>query len=372
MSDIAKTLEDLVRIESVTGNEGPVAGYVEARLAAATGRGQRLRRWDDGIVLGPETPGSSGRPLVVMAGHLDTVPLGKAWPPRVKDGWLHGRGAVDMKAGLAVMIHIAEELAADDGFSERAFVFYLGEEGPAEGNSLGPLLQAESWLTDAGLALIHEPTDGDLELGCKGTLHCRVVFEGRSCHSARPWMGNHPLPAALDWMGAVLSQEERAVEIAGVTFREIVTITEVRAGEAKNIVPARLEVNLNLRYAPDRTPENAEAYARSLCPPPGAWQPEGVSEPVQVSVEVTDHAAPGQVDLSQPLLRHLLETTALPRRAKQGWTDVARFTSLGVPAVNWGPGKAELCHRADEAVELATVATCRDRVLQFLAGPGPQ
>lgn len=375
MTNIRETLVRLVSTDSVTGQETRIADELESRLRPLSTGSQSLIRIGDSLILGPVTPGASGRPLVVLAGHLDTVPLGDAWPPRVDGEILHGRGVVDMKAGVATMIHLAEELDPDAGFCERAFVFYTGEEGPAEGNSLGPVLESLAWLREAELAILLEPTSGGLELGCKGTLHCRVVFTGRACHSARPWTGLHPFEAALPWLEAVRRIPERPVEIAGVVFREAVVVTKIHAGEARNVSPGSLEVNLNVRYAPDRTPEEAERWARSLCPTPRPASPEGAAvspeDAVGASVEIVDHAGPGLVDLSAPLFRYLLDATGLPREAKQGWTDVARFGAFGVPAVNWGAGDPLLCHRADERLDLREVEALRRAVGDFLMSAGP-
>ena len=367
MPTIAETLFHLVATESVTGHESHLSREIESRLRPLATGSMALHRQDDSLVFGPSEPGSSGRPLIVLAGHLDTVPLGGAWPPRVEGDLLHGRGSVDMKPGVAVMLHLAAELDPAEGFCERAYVFYTGEEGPAENNSLGPVLRAEPWLTQAGLAILLEPTASGLELGCNGTLHCRVVFTGRPCHSARPWTGLHPLGASLPWLQRMQDWPVRDVEIAGVVFREVVVVTKIRAGDVRNVSPGSLEVSLNVRYAPDRTPEDAEVFARALCPAPRPL----AETTVGVSVEIVDHAGPGSVDLDAPLFRYLLESTGLPRAAKQGWTDVARFAAHGVPAVNWGAGDPLLCHRDDEFISLVEVEAFRERIAQFLRGAGP-
>jgi succinyl-diaminopimelate desuccinylase len=324
------------------------------------------------------------------------------------------------------MLRLAESLDPSLGFAHRVYVFYAGEEGPAVGNGLAALLVAHPWLRGAGLALLLEPTCGDLELGCSGSMHLAVTFHGKACHSARPWTGEHPLRHALPWLEAILARPIREAEIAGVTFRELAVPTRLRAGEVRNVVPGSLEVNLNVRYPPDRTPTQAEELARSLFPDgtvfrrfgrrpsvdgphffedapedgglgPGAGEGAGrfgvggspavrmespgidvrtpaVGDPPpgSITVELSDHSPAGRIALDAPLYRHLLESTGLPRRGKQGWTDVARFSALGVPALNWGPGDPAFAHTKDEFVEVAEAERFVARLRAYLLGAGPK
>jgi succinyl-diaminopimelate desuccinylase len=304
----------------------------------------------------------------------------------LRDGRVTGRGACDMKAGVASMLALVESLDPSDGFAHRVFIFYAGEEGPAARNGLGAVLAAQPWLRRAGLALLLEPTCGDLELGCSGSIQLSVTFHGKACHSARPWTGVHPLRHALPWLEAILSRPVRETRIAGVVFREVVTPTVLRAGEARNVVPGTLEVNLNLRYPPDRTPGEAEEFARSLFPPGTVFRCFGrvlslvpaerpaIADPLPggITVELFGHSLAGSIVSDAPFYRHLLESTGLPRRAKQAWTDVARFSALGVPALNWGPGDPELAHTREEFVEVAEVEQFLARIRAYLLGKGPE
>jgi succinyl-diaminopimelate desuccinylase len=362
MSTLAQDLFTLVGIPSVSGEEQEIAGFLEARLReTAVAAGNVVVRVEDSVLLlpGPEAA-AGGRPLAVLAGHIDTVPRGEAPAPSMADGRVVGRGSADMKAGLAVMLHLASSLPASEGFASRAYVFYSGEEGSAAGNALPRILAAWPQLTRAGLAILLEPTSGDLELGCNGSIHCEVSFRGRACHSARPWSGLHPLQPALPWIERILHHPIRAAEVGGVVFREVASLTRLRAGEVRNVIPGELVLNLNVRYAPDRDPAGAEDYALSLCPPPE-----------EAESRVVDHSPAGRIDSDAPLYRHLCESTGLPRRAKQGWTDVARFTSAGVPALNWGPGNPELAHTAEEYVPLDEVDRTFRMMAAFFSGPGP-
>jgi succinyl-diaminopimelate desuccinylase len=380
----------LVRMPSVTGTEGALADLLESRLrAGSAGRGHQVVRVGDTLLLVPhalalpDRPPADGRPVVVLAGHIDTVPRGDSAEPALHDGRVVGRGACDMKAGVAALLQLAESCDPAAGFAHRVFVFYAGEEGPAAGNGLAALVAAHPWLRGAGLALLLEPTCGDLELGCSGSMHLAVTFYGKACHSARPWTGDNPLRHALPWLGEILARPIREAEIAGVTFREVVVPTRLRAGEVRNVVPGSLEVNLNLRYPPDRTPAQAEDLACSLFPAGTAFRrfrgrpdsdrgsASGDPSPGSITVELSDHSPAGTIPLDAPLYRHLLESTGLPRRAKQGWTDVARFTSLGVPALNWGPGDPTLAHTKDEFVEVAEAERFIGRLRAYLLGAGP-
>lgn len=367
MSTIGQDILALVRIPSVTGHESALADALEVRLRGrATAQGNDLIRRDDTLLLVPRgrsleagaKEANPSRPLVVLAGHLDTVPLGDTPEPELAHGRIAGRGACDMKAGVAVMLNLAENLPSEAGFADRAFIFYTGEEGSGTGNSLRLILESEEWLKRAGLAILLEPTKGDLELGCNGSIHICVNFRGRACHSARPWMGTHPIQAALPWLAEMLDRPVRVATVAGVTFKEVATLTTLRAGDARNVVPATMCVNLNFRYPPDRTPAEAEELAYRLCP-------EGVE------VSVLDHSPAARIDAEAPLYRYLCESTGLPRRGKQGWTDVARFTSHGIPALNWGPGNPELAHTKEESVEVEEAETCLARMERFFLSPGP-
>lgn len=398
-SVLATELLGLLEIPSVTGAEGALAAALEARFRERIPPGLSARRFGDSIVVAPHAvfqvpPDPSGRdaqrapshaehgartyerPLIVLAGHIDTVPIGEAWPPALRGNRLFGRGSADMKAGVAVMLRLIDELPSEIGFADRAYVFYAGEEGPADQNDLPNVLDAVPRLKRADLAILLEPTAGALELGCQGSLHARVTFRGRPCHSARPWLGLHPLPDALSWLAKVLAHPMRPVQIQGVEFIEVVTLTQLQSGEARNVLPGTLMVNLNLRYPPDRTAAEAEAFARSLCPQPRPLRESSGSDPssqeeVGIEVEIMDHAVVGAIPMDAPLYRHLLEATGLPRRAKQAWTDVARFSILGVPALNWGPGDPRLAHTREEEVEIEQLEEVFERLMRFLSGPGP-
>jgi succinyl-diaminopimelate desuccinylase len=380
MASLGEETLALVRVPSASGSERELADLLERRLRSGpAGREHEVIRFRDSVVLLPRSAATGARPLILLAGHIDTVPQGDAPEPRLETGRVHGRGACDMKAGVAVMLALAESLDAANGFAGPAYVFYAGEEGSARGNELVPAMEAIPRLRQASLGIVLEPTNGLLELGCNGSMHVNLVFRGRAAHSARPWQGRHPLLPALAWLERTLHRPIREAVVCGVNFREVVSLTRLRAGEARNVIPAALEQNVNLRYPPDRTPEEAERTMAALLPEGVALRGfrslssagEAEWNAAEVTAELLDHAPPGRIDLESPFLRHLLERTGLPRRGKQGWTDVARLTALGIPALNWGPGDPELAHTRDEFVEVAEAEACLERMRAFLSGPGP-
>lgn len=368
MSTLQQDILELVRIPSVTGAEAEIAAWIEARLGrAGVLETHRLRRIGNSLVIRPRDEDllprgaeHPRRPWIVLAGHTDTVPQAEASEPAVREGRVYGRGTADMKSGLAVMLHLLEQLDPRVGFASRVFVFYAGEEGPADSNELRTVLAEEDWLGGADLAILLEPTAGALELGCQGSLHLEVTFQGKACHSARPWLGENAISKALPWLTAVSAIPPREVEIEGAVFREVASVTQIHGGETRNVIPGALRANLNLRYAPDRSMEDAERYVRSLAPASSV-----------ATAEIRDHAGAAGIDSAAPLYRHLLDHSGLPRRAKQAWTDVARFSALGVPALNWGPGDPAMAHTKDEWVEVAQAEQVLSDLRRFLLAPGP-
>lgn len=349
--DLGGRLVELCAQLSVTGREAALADALERRFA-----GQPLRRVGDSLVVG--APGE--RPLVALVGHLDVVPPTDAdAQPRVEERpggpVVVGRGASDMKGGVVV----AEALFTDDALRtgspyELVLVLYAGEEGPAEANELGAVLAAVDWLTSAQLAVVLEPTDLEIHLGCLGSIHAELRFRGRQTHSARPWHGENALTKA----GALLAElHERApvqVDVDGVRFRDVLTATQAWTRNPRNVVPGEFVVNVNYRFAPDRTLTEAERELR-------AWVDR------RAEVKVVDRAPPAAPRLDAPLVGALIDHLGAPVAAKQAWTDVARFAALGVPAVNYGPGLTSQAHRAGEWVPVANLREVHARLRAFLA-----
>ncbi|MBD3333948.1 MAG: succinyl-diaminopimelate desuccinylase [Candidatus Eisenbacteria bacterium] len=357
METVLDLLTAFIATQSVTGSEGAFLDAIQERFRQTADPRWKIARRPEGLVV-RHAAHPADRPLVILAGHVDTVaPQGDPGPRREGE-LLYGLGASDMKSGLAVMTHLALNLDQDRLPLQLAWVYYAGEEGPFDGNGLGPLLEAHPELREAALAVLLEPTGNGVELGCLGTFNLTVEVPGRTCHSARPWMGRSALDEAAAWIGEMSRRQPRERVVSGLSFHETAAITTLQAGSARNVLPGRLTANVNLRYAPGRAPgEILEIFARSLS---DRW-----------SWSVADHAPAGAIDLDAPLMRRFLDAVDVPRRAKQGWTDVARFTTLGIPALNFGPGIPELAHRADEHVPIANLDRCADLLRAFLEAAKP-
>jgi succinyl-diaminopimelate desuccinylase len=344
----ARTLA-LVDIPSESRSEAGVHGYLGTRVPIPL-------VYDDGETLLYAT--RSGKPLVLLAGHTDTVPAQGNLPGRIVDGAVVGLGASDMKGGLAVMVELAHwvaGLSTDD--TELAYdlglLFFPREElGPSE-NPLPAVFERAPLIDEAKLVICLEPTDNTLQLGCLGNLNARVVFEGRSAHSARPWLGVNAIALAFEGLQNVLATEPRDVEIGGLRFREVISVTQLNAGIASNVIPARAEAVVNFRYAPDRTPASAEARVREL---------------MGHEFEILSHAPPAHVAAGSALVDQLRAAGSFEVQPKQAWTNVADFAARGLDAVNLGPGGTRYAHAVDEQVEIAELARTFEALQRFLLG----
>lgn len=337
--DLLARTAALVDIPSVSHHERAITDHLEATLRAL----DHLDVERVGANLVARTHlGRATR--VVLAGHTDTVPVNGNATARIEGEVLWGLGAADMKGGLAVMVALAESVP--DPAVDVTWVFYAAEEVQAEHNGLGHLLRDRPELLAGDVAILGEPTNGEIEAGCQGTMRLDVTLHGMRAHTARPWMGRN----AIHRLGAVLRAVDGFVErrpvIDGCEYREALQAVAVSGGVAGNVVPDLATVTLNRRFAPDRSPAEAEAEVRAIL----ASTLE--TDDVVTVVDMAPAAAPG---LGHPLLRALIDDHDLPVRAKLGWTDVARFAGAGIPACNLGPGDPTLAHTADEHVERASL-----------------
>lgn len=357
---LLRWLRLLVDASAVTGHEQQLADD----LIEVLGGDHDVVRVGDSLVAGAPT---GERPCVGLVGHLDVV------PPTDDDRTLEvtdrdgvavavGRGTSDMHAGNAIALELFTTLADHDRRPlDLVLVLYAREEGPADDNELAAVLEQFPWLADLDLAVVLEPTDGQVQAGCLGGLHATVRFIGQQAHSARPWQGRNALTAAGGLLTALDQLEPTPVELDGITYRDVWSATQARTDNARNIVPGVFEVNLNLRFAPSR---DAAAAERELRERVVAWTTG--SEGVTVEVDVVDVAPPAPPRLDAPLLQRLVEVTGATVAAKQAWTDVARFAALGVPAVNYGPGRTDQAHQRGEYVELAAMDDVTGRLRRFL------
>jgi succinyl-diaminopimelate desuccinylase len=288
-----------------------------------------------------------------LYGHTDTVLSQGQGPAVVEGGRLHGLGASDMKAGLAVMLHLLEDEAVRSSSFDVVGVFYAAEEGPQELNELGAVFANAGWLDESELGIILEPTNLNLELGCQGVINALVSFRGRSAHSARPWLGENAITRAAGWLQEMGEHRPEAVMIEGLEFKEVMSITRAAGGIANNIIPALFECNVNYRFAPDKT--LAEATAKL------AGHLAGVDEYV-----ITDAAPAARVDANNHHVERLAAITGAEEHPKQGWTDAARLSERDIPAINYGPGEVAQAHKMDESVPLENLETAFEHLKRFL------
>jgi len=360
-------------VPSVTGAEAALADALEARYRTL---GERVMRVGDSLVVGAPDP---TRPTVLLVGHLDTVPPTDAdavpHEATLPDGTqvIIGRGASDMKAGNVVAMHLMEDagLRAASPWSI-ALVLYAREEGPADGNELAAVLTAVPWLADAALAVILEPTDGQVELGCLGGIHARVTFHGAAAHSARPWQGRNALAAAGGLLAALDARAPVTRIVDGIDFRDVLVPTQAWTGglgpggpgrAPLNVVPDAFTLNVNLRFAPSRGLADAEAELRAeLAALAGAG--------AELTVEVVDRAPPAPPRRDDPAVSAFIDAVGGTVAGKQAWTDVARFTEVGVPALNLGPGATAQAHQRGEWVAVDALVDVRQRIAGFLARDG--
>jgi succinyl-diaminopimelate desuccinylase len=268
-----------------------------------------------------------------------------------------GLGASDMKGGLAVLLELARELEARgvEPAVDLALLVFGKEELPAEFSPLPALFDESRIVHEASLAIVLEPTDVTIQAGCLGNLNARLHFHGVSGHSARPWAAENAIDKALEGLRPFAAIEPRPVEIGGLTFTEVVSVTQIEGGIASNVIPDRVTANINFRYAPDRSPSSAEAYLRALLPDGATYEHAGDSPPARV---VTD----------SPLVHRLRAAGDLALEPKQAWTNVADFTSRGIDAVNFGPGATRYAHRRDEQVEIEALERTFRALWDFVTG----
>jgi succinyl-diaminopimelate desuccinylase len=328
----------LVDIPSESRNEARIADEVAAALREQT-RGLEIVRNGNAVLARTHL----GRPTrVLLAGHLDTVPAADNLPSRRQGGELHGCGTVDMKSGDAVFLHLAATVA--EPAHDLTLVFYDCEEIEAAANGLGRIeRELPEWL-HADVAILGEPTGGLIEAGCQGTLRVVVTASGTRAHSARSWMGDNAIHKLGEVLDRLAGYGAREVDIDGCIYREGLSAVRIEGGVAGNVIPDRASVTLNFRFAPDRSIEQALQQVRELL------------DGLDVDIEQTDAAAGALPGLSEPPAAALVEAAGGRVRAKYGWTDVARFAALGIPAVNYGPGDPNLAHRVDERVPVDQIA----------------
>lgn len=348
----ARTLE-LVDIPSESLHEAEIRAHVRSLVPPELRVETECA--DAALYASPRRPGF---PLVVLAGHYDTVPAQSNLPGRVADGAVHGLGACDMKSGLAVALELVRDLAADAGRSVDLGLLLFGrEELPQAFNPLPELFDSSALIHDADLVILLEPTAGSVHAGCLGNLNAQLRFHGVSGHSARPWLAENAIERAIEGLAPIVLHERREAVVDGLSFWEVLSVTRLEAGIADNVIPDLAVAHLNFRFAPDRTEDEAAAYLRELTP-------------VGAELEVLGTAPAGKVISASPLVAALVASGARGIEPKQAWTNVADFTVRGIDAVNFGPGDPVYAHRRDEQVETSALVHVYETLQRFLvSGP---
>ncbi len=348
-TDGAALTAALVDVPSVSGDEGALADEVEAALRRYTALAVER---DNNVVLARTDLGRSER--VVLAGHLDTVPEAGNLPSRRAGERLYGLGTTDMKSGVAVQLRLAH-LVGTGSLVPRAdltWVFYDGEEVEAARNGLGRLARERPDALRGDLAVLLEPTCGAIEGGCQGTLRAIVRTSGRRAHSARSWLGANAIHGLAPILTRLAEYSPRVVDLDGLRYREGLNAVFVDGGVAGNVIPDAASITVNYRFAPDRDEAAAARHVEAVF--------DGCA------VQVVDSAPGARPGLDAPLVRRLVDAVGGTPQAKLGWTDVARFGHLGIPAVNLGPGDPNLAHARDEYVEVARIDAVERALVDYL------
>ncbi len=333
---IAETLLWLCAIPSPIGEERALCDAVQARLAGLP-LAAPVRRYGDSLVV-PVTRGRG--PRIALAGHLDTVRTENG-PARIDGDRCFGAGASDMKSGLAVMLELVEKRDLAKLGCDLTLVFYAREEGPFAENELGPVLAEDPELGGVDLAVCLEPSDNKLHLGCMGSLHATVTFEGKTAHSARPWEGENAITKAAYILAKLGKLPPRESVVEGLAYRGATTVTQARdGGRGRNVVPDQFVLNVNHRFAPDQTLDEAVADLRHILGD-------------KLRVDFTDLSPAAPPAASHPLVQALVAAGVRAVEPKRAWTDVARFAARGIAAVNFGPGENAQAHQKNESTSLA-------------------
>ncbi len=332
---LEETLLWLCAIASPIGEEKALCDAVQERLSRRALAGP-IRRYGDSLVVPVVREPEASRFHVALVGHLDTVRTENG-PARHEGTRIHGAGAADMKAGLAVMLLLAET-AVETVACDLSLVFYAREEGPYAENELGRVLDEDAELRGVDLAVCLEPSDNRLQLGCCGSLHATVTFRGKTAHSARPWEGENAITKASAFLGRLDALAPETHVIDGHAFRQVTTATLANGGRGRNVVPDTFTINVNHRFTPDTSLDQAQAYIRGL-----------VAD--EADVTFTDLSPAALPSGSHPLVEALVKAGVTAVEPKQAWTDVARFSTLGIPAVNFGPGESAQAHQKNESTD---------------------
>jgi succinyl-diaminopimelate desuccinylase len=350
LSDVENLTAALVDIESVSGDEKALADAIHEALATLP---HLIVERDGNVVLARTSLGRAER--VVIAGHIDTVPVNGNLPSRIEGDRLYGCGTTDMKSGLAVLLRLAATIL--EPTRDVTYICYDCEEVEGARNGLARLARTRPELLAGDFAVLLEPSGAKIEGGCQGTIRVDVTAPGERAHSARAWMGANAIHKAGEILDILRSYEPARPVVDGLEFHEGLNAVFVRGGVAGNVIPDECVVTINYRFAPPASAVDAEAHLRELF---GGFD-----------VKVVDSAPAAGPGLTHPAAAAFVAAIGGAPRAKLGWTDVARFAELGIPAVNYGPGDPPLSHTKDEYVEIPLIRECERRMRDWLTAGSP-
>jgi len=338
------TLQKLINISSVTGDEVLILDFIEEFLSKNNFSGELIRN-DGGIIAIPKNSSQK----IALVGHVDTVPLSKTQKLKFDDiDLISGRGSVDMKGGISIILHsLVEENQDIIG------VFYTAEEGPYEMNGLGELMPTILSNKNLEFSIILEPTNCEIELGCLGTLNANIKLKGIAAHSARPWVGENPIYKIGDISKKVSDNEITLLDIEGLEFKQVLSITKVSSGIANNVIPDEAILNINFRFSPEMTNDDAQNFINNMFSEFG-------------EIEITSSSEGAMPNMENSNIKNFISSTGLSPNPKQAWTDIARFYSHGIASVNFGPGDPLLAHTADEHVSKKQLLESYELLMNFL------
>ncbi len=348
-ADVVELTRVICDIESVSGNETALADAIEAALSGFA----HLEVIRDGDAIVARTNLGRGK-RVVIAGHIDTVPVADNLPVKFlqfeREQVLWGRGTVDMKAGVAVQLKLAATI--NEPNVDVTWVFYDHEEVEASLNGLGRIARTRPELLEAQFAVLCEPSSAQVEGGCNGTMRVDVRTSGVKAHSARPWMGENAIHKAAEVLTRLANNEPTEVEVDGLVYRESLNAVLIGGGIATNVIPDASVITVNYRFAPSKSAADAEAYLREFF--------------AGFELDVIDSAEGARPGLDLPEAAAFVAATGGTPKPKYGWTDVARFSALGIPAVNFGPGDPNKAHADDENVPVSQIYACESALRAWL------
>lgn len=334
---------DLIAIDSVTGNEDEVLKFIESYLRLE-GYVNSIESYDGGMIVGRSTKDS----VVALVGHVDTVPISKNQEIAENSEAIYGRGAVDMKSGLAVMIKTMIDFQNQDIVG----IFYKGEEGAKEQNGLETLFPEINRKFDISLGIILEPTDNEVQLGCQGVVNAELKIEGTEAHSARPWLGKNAIYKTIPLLENLKELSPESILVDELDYKEVVSVTTISGGIAKNVIPGEVVCGINYRFAPDKTIKDAVRKLTNLLTDYG-----------ELSIhDVAESAHPNKENKTVQKFIKITEACVQP---KQAWTDIARFTNSGIPALNFGPGNQDLAHKKNEHVIVSDINKSYSLIKRF-------